>query len=168
VTPSLAPEAVACTTPCASRISAASARGTAAARAGCKIYWREAWLHRVDVHAGVAVRPDDGTAELEQVAQAATRPVRKEGGEEVWRCHATDALKASEPLKTSNLAQYRREFTNGNFGPLRFMWLAARVFVMEVADRVGLLKPPTAEGLRDPATAAEPLIIQPGELEQVK
>ena len=57
--------------------------------------------------------------------------------QEVWRCQATDALKASEPLKTSNLAQYWRELRNGNFGLLRFIRLAARGFVLEVADRFG-------------------------------
>ena len=65
---------------------------------------------------------------------------------EVWRCQATDALKASEPLKTSNLAQYWREFRNGNFGPLRFIWLLARAVRDGGGDRVGLLKPLPLEG----------------------
>ena len=37
--------------------------------------------------------------------------------------------------------QYWREFRNGNFGRLRFIGLMARALVMEVAHRLGLLKP---------------------------
>ena len=45
----------------------------------------------------------DTVRELERRAQASTRTVRELDGEpeEVWRCQATDALKATEPLKTS-------------------------------------------------------------------
>ena len=43
--------------------------------------------------------------------------------EEVWRCQATEAFKATEPLKTSDLRQYWRELRSGNFAsaplPLR-------------------------------------------------
>ena len=82
-------------------------------------------------------------AELERLAQAGTRTVRELKGDQVeaWRCQATDALKFSEPLKTSDLAQYWREFRNGNFTPFRFIRLLVRGFVMEVASRTGLLKP---------------------------
>jgi hypothetical protein len=43
------------------------------------------------------------------------------------------------PLKTSHIEQYWRELTDGNFGMRRFMVLAARGFIMEIARRVGLL-----------------------------
>src|SRR5262245_61995736 len=79
---------------------------------------------------------------LERLAEAGTRTVREIQGQrsEVWRCQATEAFKASAPLKTSNLPQYWRELTNGNFGLLRFIRLAVRGFIIEVADRVGLFK----------------------------
>jgi hypothetical protein len=140
--------------------------GHGGCQAGCKLYWKESWLRRVDVHAGGVPGPDDDAGELERLAQAGTRTVRDDGEEEVWRCQATDALKATEPLKTSNLAQYWREFRNGNFGPLRFTWLAARGFVMEVADRIGVLKPLPLKG--SGTEPAEPLNVQPGELVQVR
>ena len=137
-------------------------------QAGCKIYWKEAWLRRVE-HEPAASRSGEGDdARLEQMALAATRTVRAEGDDEVWRCQATDALRASEPLKTSNLAQYWREFTNGNFRPLRFIWLAARGFVMEVADRLGLLKPLPLHGPGPNAPEAKPLDVQPGQLVRVR
>jgi hypothetical protein len=139
-------------------------------QAGCKIYWKEAWLRRVD-HASVEGEADgDGAAGLERLAQTGTRTVRDVGGEshEAWRCQATDALKASEPLKTSNLAQYWRELKNGNFGLLRFIRLAARGFVLEVAARLGWLKPLPLHGPGAQQAPADPLGVVPGELVQVR
>ena len=85
---------------------------------------------------------------------------------EAWRCQATDALKFSEHLKISNLAQYWREFRNGNFTPFRFIGLLVRGFVMEVGRRTGLLKPLPLHG---PGRAPSPdLGLRPGDLVQVR
>jgi hypothetical protein len=152
--------------------------GHGGCQAGCKIYWKEAWLRRVDgdaagdvqLHERDAAAPgDEGMGELERVARAGTRPRRPDDTEiaDLWRCQATEALRASEPLKTSNLAQYWRELRNGNFGPLRFLFLAARGFVMEIAARLGKLKPLPLEG---PGTNTGPagLDLQPGERVRVR
>ena len=122
-------------------------------------------LHERDaLHPPTRARPSSSV-----VAVAGTRPERPASSEagDFWRCQATEAFRASEPLKTSNLAQYWREFRNGNFGPLRFVFLAARGFVMEVADRLGKLKPLPLEG---PGTDTGPagLDLQPGELVRVR
>src|SRR5262249_4910726 len=77
-------------------------------QAGCRICWKEAWLRRVAEGAAAAGPSDEGFAELEGRTRSGSRTMRELKGEEVevWRCQATDALKASERLKTSNLAQY--------------------------------------------------------------
>jgi hypothetical protein len=142
--------------------------GHGGCQAGCLIYWKEAWLRRVDVHAGLAAAPEAGTDELQRVSEAGTRTVREDGGDEVWRCQATDAFKASEPLKTSNPAQYWREMTNGNFGLLRFVRLMARAIAMEFWFRLGRLKPLPLTGPEAVTESAEPLDLQPGELVQVR
>src|SRR5882757_270353 len=117
--------------------------GHGGCQAGCKLYWKEAWLRRVDDHSGAIDESTEGALRLEHLAQAGTRTVREVGGErsEVWRCQATEALNASAPLKTSNLPQYWRELTNGNFRLLRFIGVSVRGFPMEIARRVGLLRP---------------------------
>ena len=109
--------------------------GHGGCQAGCKLYWKEAWLRRVDSAAPATDPADEGMTELERLLEAGTRPKREvdDDGRELWRCQATDALEASEPLRTSNLGQYWRELRNGNFGLLRFIHLASRGFVMEVA-----------------------------------
>jgi hypothetical protein len=144
--------------------------GHGGCQAGCKIYWKEAWLRRVDGSSGELAANDTRTVDLEDRARAGTRTVREVGGEqsEVWRCQATEALKASEPLKTSNIWQYWRELTNGNFGPFRFMWLATRGFVLEVARRVRLLRPLPLRGSGNQQAPGEPLNLQPGDLVQVR
>lgn len=144
--------------------------GHGGCQAGCRIYWKDAWLRRVDDGSGAVDAGEGKAADLEQLAQAATRTVREGAGDgaEVWRCQATDAFEASAPLKTSNLAQYWRELTNGNFGVLRFMLLAARGFVMEVAARVGLLKPLPLHGSGSELAPSEPQDVQPGEFVKVR
>jgi hypothetical protein len=69
----------------------------------------------VEDGSGTVDASEEGVAELEQLAQAGTRTVRDLDGDasDVWRCQATDAFK---PLKTSNLAQYWPEFTEGTLG----------------------------------------------------
>jgi hypothetical protein len=138
-------------------------------QAGCRLYWKEAWLRRVDTDAEVAELNDEWVPELERVARAGTRTVREDTTEEVWRCQATEALKASDHLKTfKNPQQYWREFQNGNFGRLRLLRLLVRAFVMEIARRLGLLKPLPLHGPSSEAPLAEPLDLQPGELVQVR
>src|SRR4051812_22997717 len=148
--------------------------GHGGCQAGCKIYWKEAWLRRVDDHShdhsGATHDKAESAAKLEHLSRFGTRTAREVAGErrEVWRCQATEAFNASVPLKTSNLQQYWRELTNGNFGRLRFIRLAARGFVMELASRAGLLKPVPLRGRGTSSAVVEPLDLQPGELVQVR
>ncbi len=140
-------------------------------QAGCRIYWKEAWLRRVDDQPGRADsngQRGQASTELERLVRDATRATRELKGERVvaWRCQATDALEYSERLKTSSLAQYWREFRNGNFGPFRYLLLLVRGFVLEVARRLRLLKalPLHGPGAAPPAE----LGVQPGDLVQVR
>ena len=143
--------------------------GHGGCQAGCMLYWKEAWLRRVD-DKPAAGGGGEGAGDLQRIAEAGTKVARERGvdGPELWRCQATEALRASEPLKTSNLTQYWRELRNGNFGKLRFVRLLARAFVMELADRLGLLKPLPLQGPGEDSQRTEPLDLQPGELAEVR
>lgn len=143
--------------------------GHGGCQAGCKLYWKEAWLRRVDGGSSSVDASNGSIANLNHLAQAGTRAVRETGDRsEVWRCQATEAFNASAPLKTSSLPQYWRELTNGNFGLFRFVRLAARGFIMEVAGRLGLLKPLPLQGPGTQSTPAKPLDLQPGDLVEVR
>ena len=106
----------------------------------------------------LAPAPDaEPSPALEAVAEAGTRTVREGETDEVWRCQATEALKASEHLRTfKDPGQYWREFRNGNFGRLRFIGLMARALVMEVGApprpaQAAAASRPGAEGAADRA-----------------
>lgn len=144
--------------------------GHGGCQAGCKIYWKEAWLRRVDDDSTPRSINNADPAKLEQVASTATRTTRQLEGKrsEVWRCQATDALKASKPLKRLDIGQYWRELTNGNYGPIRFFGLMIRAFVMESAFQLGLLKSLPLAGPTERGTESQALNLRPGELVKVK
>jgi hypothetical protein len=139
-------------------------------QAGCLLYWKDAWLRRVDDLPNK--REDDAqtAGELERVAQLGTRTVRELEGKssEVWRCQATDAQTASTKMNTSHLPQYWREFTNGNFNHSRFILLAIRGFFMELANRFGLLKPLPLHGPGNQPKGTGALDLKAGDLVQVR
>jgi hypothetical protein len=144
--------------------------GHGGCQAGCRLYWKEAWLRRVDDDSGAIDESISGAANLEQLAQAGTRTMRDVGGErsEVWRCQATEAFNASKPLKFSDIRQYWRELTNGNFSPHRFIIVAARGFIMEIASRVGLLDPLPLRGPGGQSAPPKRLDLQPGDIVRVR
>lgn len=137
-------------------------------QAGCRLYWKEEWLHRVDeVGPTSAVEPQEPCAELDAALQAGTRVERD--GELLWRCQNTESVKATTQLRVfKDPAQYWREFTNGNYGRLRFSRLFVRAFVMEVAHRLGLTSQLPLRGPDPKTPASEPLDLQPGEFVRVR
>jgi hypothetical protein len=144
--------------------------GHGGCQAGCRIYWKEAWLRRVDSHSAVGDQTGNGRHELEERARKGTRVVRELGGEqqEVWRCQATEALKATEPLKLRDLGQYWRELRSGNYGPLRFLRVAIPGFFSEIAARLRLIEGATPLRGSGKPLPPEPLNLQPGDLVQVR
>jgi hypothetical protein len=144
--------------------------GHGGCQAGCLLYWKEAWLRRVDDDLPPIDASSDGQSNLENLVRGGTRAVRELAGEqaEVWRCQATEAFKASEPMKASDLSQYWRELRNGNFGRLRFIGLLIRGFVMEVASRLGLLKPLPLRGPGGTAAPAQSPKLKPGDRVRVR
>jgi hypothetical protein len=136
-------------------------------QAGCLLYWKEDWLTRVDSAAGHVPEPQEPSPELDAALEAGTHIERD--GEELWRCQNTQSVKATTPLKVfKSPGQYWREFTNGNYGRLHFIWLGVRSFVMEVAHRFGLTDQLPLRGPDDRAPEGDKLDLQPGEWVRVR
>jgi hypothetical protein len=144
--------------------------GHGGCQAGCLIYWKEAWVRRVDGPSENDVAREEGRHRLEELSHAGAQTVREfeDGGRDVWRCQATEAFRASEPLKTSDVRQYWRELRCGNIRLPRFLLVATRGFVMEVAARLRLLRPTPLRGAGAEIAAPEVLDLQPGDLVQVR
>ena len=92
-------------------------------------------------------------AQLEELARDATRAVRDVDGAPVesYRCQATEALRAAEPLSKYDLGQYIRELTSGNVGLLRFLRVAVRGLSSAIRRRLRLLgdHPLPYQGVRE-------------------
>ncbi|WP_051333794.1 hypothetical protein [Mesorhizobium sp. WSM3224] len=141
-------------------------------QAGCRVYWKEEWLRKVDDNhaARLGAAGMAASAELERTAGAATHPAIPvdESGAQVWRCQSTDALKASEPVRRRDIGQYWRELTNGNFNPIRFVALLVRAMAMDMLHHFGLMKTLPLQGPGKVGSKREMLGLKPGELVRVR
>lgn len=139
-------------------------------QAECRIYWKEAWLRRVegDVEAA-AVEPEAAsTGELAVIAAATTRPSGWNGSDEEFRCQATEAFRATERLPGRDPRQYAREVSSGNVPLGRVLRVLARALWWSVGRRTGLrpLLPMKLAGA--PTLESEKLELQPGEWVEVR
>lgn len=144
--------------------------GHAGCQGGCKLYWKDAWLRRVTNDAGSQTAADgDPIAELERLAASGARTTRELESvpTEVWRCQATEAVKATESLSGFDLSQYWREFTNGNYGTFKFLHVMARAIVLQIASRLGLVNNLPIRGSGTPSDPP-PLGLKPGDLVEVR
>ncbi len=138
-------------------------------QAGCRIYWKEAWLRRVEAGSATTVDAPDGAPALDELTRRGARTLRVLDGatEEVWRCQATEALAATEPLKTSNPGQYWRELKTGNVGALHFLRAMAYGAFFEFAVRSGRKRRMPLLGNGD-TPDRPPLDLAPGDVVRVR
>lgn len=137
-------------------------------QAGCRLYWKEDWLRRVDDDSKRDL-VDDSSPELDSASRAATRAVRELAGQQVetYRCQATEALAASEPMNPYDMRQYIREVTSGNVGLTRLVRVLARAVWLRTLRTLrlrGRLHLP--KGVRAETPVA--LSLQPGDQVQVR
>jgi hypothetical protein len=150
-------------------------------QAGCLIYWKEAWLKRVDAdnqEAGPAwpPLPSPGCTRLELIA-ATHRP--SADGDERFSCQATELMRAAPELVPPwDLRQYVLDVRSGNIGLLAMLRSVVVGLFNKYQDlsRTHLPKPlrirgggrfPFIEG-RLQRTPQDILDLRPGELVRVK
>jgi hypothetical protein len=101
-------------------------------QAACLIYWKHAWLRKVDAAAGPAA-PAEPEPRLLPLLTIASRRPPADDGEVRWRCQATEMLRATpQPLPVLELSQYVDDVRSGNVGPL---W-AGRALLIGLYNRV--------------------------------
>ncbi len=148
--------------------------GHGGCQAGCFLYWKEAWLKRVDdgtvpARAPAAARPVATTATLESAAQPA--PGR-------YACQATELLRAAPtPIPSWDPRQYVEDVTSGNVSALAAVRSVAVGAFNEYQDASRRLPPwlRIKGGERFPfirgtltRTPDERLGLQPGDVVRVK
>ena len=145
-------------------------------QAECRLYWKEAWLRRP----GAVVRSADEASRtaaerLERlVGSNARRRDRCAEAGAIFRCQATEAPRATEPMRrTARPMQYLREISAGNVGPGRFLSVMALAIAWKIGAQLGLnvgaRRRVTSEKTANPAerkTAS--LGLKPGEWVEVR
>ncbi len=145
--------------------------GHGGCQAGCLLYWKQSWLRRVDLPDAAREQSDaDGAEQLQQLATHAARAERELDGArvETYRCQATEAVRATQPLGKYDLRQYVRELASGNVGFFHFLRVAARGLSVDVRRRLGRLGYVPLPHQAPLPAKGEKLDLQPGDLVQVR
>ncbi len=166
-------------------------------QAGCLVFWKEAWLRRVEpappgllwplvAHPRTTPRPVEGhprgAADLERLTVSKGKPNAPDA---IYRCQITQLIEATQPLPWWEPRQYLEDWLSGNWtlgtmlrgallGTLA-QWVAAgrgyRIkldLYKRLARLLGAPEWPYARGTVTGRTPSELLDLQPGELVQVK
>jgi hypothetical protein len=137
-------------------------------QAECRLYWKEAWLKRVEP-GEPAPEPgdDDGRRALLELVGRSTR-TSTDGGGVRYRCQATEMLASSEPLSLTDPLPYVRECTSGNVSIRTFTRVMTRATVTEVRRKLGRLPTPPVKGSSTRSPETPRLDLRPGEWVRVK
>lgn len=145
-------------------------------QAGCLLYWKKAWLKRVDGPDPAGEEPSGGITE-DELAAATRRS--DDSGASVYSCQATELMRAAPTfLPFWDVRQYVRDVRSGNAGAWatvrsvvvgafnKYQDLSKNVLPRALRIRDGLRFPFIQGRLRRTPTGA--LDLQPGELVRVK
>ena len=107
--------------------------GHGGCQAACLTFWKHAWLRKIDTADGPAAQPEQpDTARILPLLTIASRRPPAEDGTEVYRCQATELLRAApQPLPFRDLGQFTEDMRTGNAGPAR----TARALLVALYDR---------------------------------
>lgn len=150
-------------------------------QAGCLMFWKEAWLERVENGGRPAAEPltADEEAYVEDTLMPGVRkPAEAEGAEPLWRCQATEIPSATQPMRFREVDQYVRGLENWRWPKIARgivlqifnYWQAFSQKRLPAALRIkgGAPFPFVAGKLEKGATPVIKLDVQPGDLVRVK
>ncbi|MHA6784807.1 hypothetical protein ACVGOW_28000 [Pseudonocardia saturnea] len=147
-------------------------------QAECLLFWREEWLETPE---GIPLRPQPH----ERAAVATEETLRDDtvagvdpDGETLYRCAATELMRASKPLPSYEPGQYVADVRSGNY---RLLFVVRGLLILafnkvQAASRTLLPRRlRIADGLpfpffraTGPSPKADPLRLQPGEVVEVR
>jgi len=138
--------------------------GHGGCEAGCRLYWKEAWLRK----AGHSPKPEvesDATKKLEALVRASSAQSEKD--EAIYRCQATEFVRATEELGWWDARSFGREMSCGNVPVWRWFVVCTRIVVEEIRRRLGLWSYPVkSTGPQEPSGTK--LDLQAGETVRVR
>jgi hypothetical protein len=107
-------------------------------QAGCLLFWKEVWLERVRGREGEPPPSAEATvAQVREKLLPGTRESRgSAGGQDLFRCQATELLRATSPLSAWDPRPYLRDIWTRNVPLREFVWVLAQALVDHVPIRV--------------------------------
>jgi hypothetical protein len=142
--------------------------GHGGCQAECRLYWKEAWLRRVDDLPERPTAPEENDDAVARLRARVAAHAAQAGPPVRYRCQATQAVEASVALDTKNPVPYVREVTCGNVSLGRFVRVMARATRAEVGRKVGRLPDPPLKGQGAESPKLPTSGLQPGELVRIK
>jgi hypothetical protein len=140
-------------------------------QADCRLFWKEAWLRRVQPGASIATMDDEASRQqLEAVLASNTNFTSEVNGEPAtrYRCQNTELHRASQPLRVWDPRAYLRIYVAGNVGLGRFVRVLARAAIEEPMRKLGITPRVRVRGSSSGSARQTPLGLQPGDIVQVK
>jgi hypothetical protein len=146
--------------------------GHGGCQAGCLIYWKDAWLKRVERPAAPDAGDPSDTPEANAVlARTAVLPSAEGETRERYRCQATEVVRASTEVRRRDRWDprfYIQDLRSGNVGLGEFIWYGAIAVFNAFALWLGWKRYPHLCGLAGSKTPTEHLGLQAGQLVQVR
>lgn len=141
-------------------------------QAGCLIFWKEAWLKRVDAAAPAAAPTANGLASsgftLVQLQRATSRPDPQDANTRIYVCQNTQIPKSTTPLPWWDARQYMRDVTSRNVTIGKAAFVLGRAMLNAVQRKRGGRGFPSFPVPTKTKTPREKLDLRPGEYVQVK
>lgn len=145
--------------------------GHSGCQAGCRIYWKEAWLRPATAGSEPAlVERNEAFTRLERLAAVNARGKRPHvaSATEVFRCQATEFLHATEPLGWWDVRSFLHEVTCRNVSVWRFVRVVTRLAFDETRRRLGLTSSMPFKHPGDGAPHPPRAYLKPGDLVQIR
>jgi hypothetical protein len=139
-------------------------------QAGCLLFWKEAWLERVEEWEAepteTAATTPVSAREMLRPGTRANRPTAD--GQELFRCQATELLRATSPLSAWDPRPYLRDLWTGNVPLGEFIWVLAVALFNKLQGLRGGAGYPRFQPRLEKQTPSERLDLRPGEEVEVR
>ena len=138
-------------------------------QAGCLLFWKEAWVERVNDGELDPAPSADAATRVRDVLVPATRAAgNSTDGEEVFRCQATELLRATSPMSAWNPRAYLQDVWTGNVPLREFIWVLLVALFNTIQAWRGGAGYPRLQARLEKQTPRERLGLRPGEEVEVR
>ncbi len=137
-------------------------------QAECRLFWKEAWLRRVDDEPKSVVEQAQPPAALVDLLRRNAKSPLTDEGSALYTCQATDMYRATHHLGRWDPRPLLREYTCGNVGLRQFLRVTLRAIVQEPLRAVGLRSKVALRGAGKTSAPPARLGLQRGEEVRVR